>query len=229
MKLLVSDFDNTLYNDDYLENIRLINEFVLKGNLFVIATGRSLFNLKKGIDNYHIPYSYLICNDGATIFDQNNKVIMENVISKKIVAKVFNKLKTYNLDEVLVVNENEFSSNLTGKVFSVIAKFSDKEEAFKIISDIEKDIPEVQGYLSTNWINIISINQTKGNAIKYLQKKLNIDNKDIYTIGDAVNDIPMNKLYNGYAINSNCEELIKVSNGELTSFKQIFEKILEDN
>ena len=50
MKIVVSDFDNTFFTDKYLENIDIINDFVNKGNKFVIATGRPLYLLKK--DNF---------------------------------------------------------------------------------------------------------------------------------------------------------------------------------
>ena len=42
-KMLVSDYDQTFYlNDkDIIENINAVREFREKGNIFVIATGRS--------------------------------------------------------------------------------------------------------------------------------------------------------------------------------------------
>ena len=67
MKVLVSDFDNTLFTDDYQLNIKKINEFVDKGNLFIIATGRNYNQLKSDIKGKNIKYSYLICEDGAKI------------------------------------------------------------------------------------------------------------------------------------------------------------------
>ena len=46
MKLLVTDFDGTLYTDDYNKNIEALNKFKQKGNKIVIATGRYLSSLK---------------------------------------------------------------------------------------------------------------------------------------------------------------------------------------
>ena len=48
MKVLVSDYDKTLdINID--ENIKSINTFRKEGNIFVIATGRSLLDISKKI------------------------------------------------------------------------------------------------------------------------------------------------------------------------------------
>ena len=42
MKIIVSDFDGTLFGDDFEENRKAINDFVHRGNLFIIATGRAM-------------------------------------------------------------------------------------------------------------------------------------------------------------------------------------------
>ena len=59
MKLLVSDFDGTLFNDHYKENIEAVNRFVDAGNLFAIATGRDLNRLLKDLDR-NLKFNYLI-------------------------------------------------------------------------------------------------------------------------------------------------------------------------
>ena len=41
MKMLVSDFDGTLYTNDYQKNIEAVNRFVEAGNLFVINTSEA--------------------------------------------------------------------------------------------------------------------------------------------------------------------------------------------
>ena len=72
MKILASDFDDTLFvnNKDILEkNIKAIKEFITNGNIFCIITGRNYSYLKQDLIKYNIPYSYLICCDGAKIFN----------------------------------------------------------------------------------------------------------------------------------------------------------------
>ena len=62
MKILASDFDNTIYFlDDEEKNIRnseAIKKFISQGNIFCIITGRNYSDLKLLLNKYKIPYSY---------------------------------------------------------------------------------------------------------------------------------------------------------------------------
>ena len=49
-KIIVSDFDNTFFTDSYKKNIELVNDFVNKGNIFIIATGRPIYLLLNDLD-----------------------------------------------------------------------------------------------------------------------------------------------------------------------------------
>ena len=75
MKCLISDFDGTLYDNNFINNLKSIKEFIDDGNIFVVATGRTFKNIKKKIVEAGIPYNYLICNNGLTIFDDKNNLI----------------------------------------------------------------------------------------------------------------------------------------------------------
>lgn len=77
MKMVVSDYDGTLFNgkQSLIDNIEAIDSFRKNCNLFVIATERSFPSIKKEINFYNIPYDYLICNNGSVIFDNNNNVL----------------------------------------------------------------------------------------------------------------------------------------------------------
>ncbi len=83
MKLLVSDYDQTLTVGDINKNIEMISKFVKKNNYFVIATGRNYKSIMNEIKKLEIPYQFLICNDGSIIFDKNNKEIYRNNLGKE--------------------------------------------------------------------------------------------------------------------------------------------------
>ena len=78
-KIFVSDYDQTFYlNDEDIEKNKIaINEFRKKGNIFVIATGRSYFDFQNKVDEYNLNYDYVIINHGATILDKNNNILMK--------------------------------------------------------------------------------------------------------------------------------------------------------
>ena len=42
MKILVSDFDRTFYDEKYQESIEMVKKFREKNNVLIIATGRDL-------------------------------------------------------------------------------------------------------------------------------------------------------------------------------------------
>ena len=72
MKVLVSDFDLTLYDDNYANNVLAIKKFVKEGNIFIIATGRSMYDLER--DLVDIPCKWYICKDGASIYNDKKEL-----------------------------------------------------------------------------------------------------------------------------------------------------------
>ena len=86
MKLLVSDYDGTIYDQDSIretrKNIDTIKKFKDNGNLFSIATARIFPSIKAQTEKFNIPYDYLICCDGGCIFDKNDKLIYSNPIDE---------------------------------------------------------------------------------------------------------------------------------------------------
>lgn len=230
MKLIVSDFDRTFYDDNYEENIKLINEFVAKGNMFVIATGRPLYLLKEDLIGYKISYSYLICKDGAVIFDKKGNKIFQKDIPNEIASQIYDILDNdKNMRETYLDNTSELTIDKNDSINSIISRPSDMERAQDTLECIKKEFDIVDGYISKNWLNITHKDVSKGMAIHYLQNLLEIKNEDIYTIGDSVNDISMNSMYNSYAVKDSDEGLYKVSNHSVDSFKEFMEAINEDN
>lgn len=78
--ILASDFDNTIYVEDknqLQENIKYIKLW-MRENIFVITTGRSYYSIYPLLVKNNIPYNYLICNNGAMVFDANNNIIESN-------------------------------------------------------------------------------------------------------------------------------------------------------
>ena len=84
-KIVVSDYDKTFYlNDEDIENNKIaVDEFRKKGNIFVIATGRSYFDLQNKVKLYQFEYDYLLINHGATMIDKNNHVIYNFLLKMK--------------------------------------------------------------------------------------------------------------------------------------------------
>lgn len=218
MKIIVSDFDQTFYTKDFKENIKAINKWTKDGNLFVIATGRNIHSLNSVIKDYHIKYSYLICNDGGVIFDKDMHQVYRKDIDLNVFKLVYDYFKEY-FTEVYIDNGYQltyFSEEANG----VIARYTDKLSAIKHLDYIKKIFPTVGGYISDNYINATHVSVNKASAIKLL-----FNETDIYVIGDKDNDIPMFKDYYGISLNNSINELKELSKEQVKDFKEALDII----
>ena len=200
MKCLISDFDGTFYDNNFINNLKSIKEFIDDGNIFVVATGRTFKNIKKKIVEVGIPYNYLICSDGASIFDSNDNVIYNKYLDNDLKEKLTLRFK--NDKRVSLINyDNNFELNgdVTQDTSRILIKTYKKTDYIQIIDELKKDYPYLKIYKSPNWINI-SI-ETKDVAITYLEKIIQIDK--IYVVGDSYNDIEMISKYDGYIMANN--------------------------
>lgn len=223
MKIIVSDFDGTFFNDDYLENIDYLNKFVEAGNLFIIATGRGINNLRKDIEDYKIKYSYLICSDGSTIYDNKGNNLYTCYINEQTVYDICKILDNdLNISFTLLENDNIASSSLSS---SICARYIDRKKALEQMNSIVQNFNDVYAYLSTNYINIRDIKTSKSEAINFLLKKYHFNKNDIYVIGDDVNDIQMIKDFNSFTYENSIEELKKNSKYIVKNFKEFIDKV----
>lgn len=226
MKIVVSDFDNTFFTDKYLENIDVINDFVNKGNKFVIATGRPLYLLKKNISHVNIPYCNVICSDGTIIFDKEDKIIYRETIDTEIVKKIVEELKDNDCVEDWFNNEAyQFSKDVEAPSNGILGVPKDREKAMQLIAHLNEKYPDVHAYLSHKWINILNKEISKGTAIEALIKIHNWDEKDVITMGDDFNDVPMNAIFNSYTFDYACDELKDVSTYVVKDFEEAINHI----
>jgi HAD superfamily hydrolase (TIGR01484 family) len=232
MKLLATDFDVTLFDkNNFNKNIEYVNKFVDEGNVFAIVTGRYLDNLLDDIKKYDLHYSYLICNDGGIIFDKDLNVLYRKDIPQAISIKIADIYKDssclfywYNDTGIGVTKDKNKISN------GLIGKFNDRIKAQRLLDDIKSQYNEIGGYLSNTWINITEKSVNKGYGIKILADVLNINGKNVYTIGDNINDISMsNYNFNCYCMKNSIPELKNVTIKSYNAVYELIKDILKEN
>lgn len=211
MKLLVTDFDGTFYDENYEKNIELIKN--IDNMDFVIATGRNYPSLKKDLK---INCKYYICNDGGYILDDNSNLIYRNKIDNNTVKTIYDRIIKLGYKDYFFDNINEFSYEIISNINKISVKIKD-DNTLEDIKYILKDLNDVYAYISTNWINILSIDSKKEKAIDFITKLKTYDN--ISVIGNDINDYDMLKKYNGYLIS-------KEKSNEFTTIKRFID--LED-
>lgn len=226
MKILVSDFDNTFFTNDIDENVKLVDEFINQSNIFIIATGRPLYLLKPELSKYKINYDFLICNDGAVIFDKEHNIIDKTNIDYLTTVQIYNILKRSNDIEHVYVDAIYDFGELDSKDFNgILALPYDRDKVELILKEIRYKYPTVQGYLSHHWLNILSVDASKGNAIKYLENMYDWKEENIYIIGDNNNDSSMTIYNNCFAVLSGKKEFIEKCNYKVKDFKEMMDRI----
>jgi len=124
-KILVSDYDQTFYlNDADVEKNKIaVEKFRKEGNVFVIATGRSYYDIQKKIDEYKINYDYLIINHGASILSEKDEIIYNFSIKNEIISKLKDDLEIH-IPNMKVLLENDTYITSTNKYFCCKEKLS---------------------------------------------------------------------------------------------------------
>ncbi len=100
MKWWFSDYDGTinLTHNDYIDprDLEFIKNWIKEGNKFAIATGRMEHEIKPVLEKAKIPYDYMICNNGAVIYENGKGVIANASIpkeSREEIKDIFDSLK----------------------------------------------------------------------------------------------------------------------------------------
>ena len=221
MKILVSDFDGTFFDNNYLKNIERINNFVDEGNIFVIATGRSVNNLKVDIQDYDIKYSYLICSDGASIYDSKHNNLYSCDIDRDLINPICEYLESdSNISLTLIENDNFVSGTNAN---SIAGKFVDRNLAEVLLKNLKLKFPQISAYLSENYINIRNKKVSKAKSIDFLINSFDFDIENIYTVGDGINDLEMLSRFNSFTFNHVNDDLKNVCNKCCENFCEVLD------
>ena len=192
MKILATDFDFTLYDDNYEKNLEYLK--TLKDIEVIICTGREHITL---FEDLKIECNYYILGDGSYIMNKNKEIVYIKPIKEETIKILKERIKQ------LKYTKHWFIS-FDNKVAKLEVKIKDRETAEKDLKYMLKDLDDVYGYVSRNWINIVDQQARKEIALEYLD---NINHYDkIYTVGDGVTDYGMLKKYNGYLISKEKKE-----------------------
>ncbi len=227
MRVLIADFDKTVYTDNYDKNIEAINKFVDDGNVFIIATGRNLYSLKKDLSD-SLKYSYLVCNNGGIIFDKGLNVVYRKDITDEVAKSIFDILKKNPyVGNPLIDKSTRYEDDIVSHANAVIARIIDRNKTKELLDSIIKKYPQITGYLSDRWLNIDDQSVSKGSALKHICNFIDYDYKMAYAIGDNLNDISMCEICNGFIIKGGSLELEKVCKGIVSDVFELIELLMD--
>lgn len=201
------------------KTIKYINKVSKVGHYFVINTGRPKQGMMQFKNKLKIDCPY-ICNNGGIIYYDNNKDFPKYFpINQEILKQFYIELKPFifammmsadnkiifsnrkfvpefmiHIDKDTIVIEDDIINNIDNINNISLSVYSDKFE------EVNEILNKYSPYISyRNWgkyDNIISLELyssdcSKGNALLYLKKYLNISKNHTIAFGDSNNDIDM--------------------------------------
>ena len=226
MKVLVSDFDGTLFIDNKVteKDIKKIEEFRKKGNIFIISTARNFSTVKKECLKYSINVDYFFCDIGSVILDNDGNVLYKKYIN------------SYEIEIIESVIEN-YKNLITIKRYGTNSKQVDKNDIieYKIAGEIVvlNEINHIlnskikQAKLQITEDNKLIIHTgTKEEIIQIFINQNSINKSIITTVGDELDDLNMLILYNGYRMNKCTMKLEKKIQNSVKSISEIIDLII---
>ena len=218
--LLVSDFDGTLYGSRHQigeRNIQALLSFMKQGGRFTVATGRvrRIFADYAGVVPMNAP---AILANGAALYDfETGRMLEQTLLPEesiemfKAVCEVFPELgfETYHDEEIYAYRPNAVTEGHMKKVGCSYIRAERIEDIplpwEKVLFQQEHDLLlQVQNWLSERfsseyevifstpvYLEITCKGISKGHMVKRLARRLGIEPKNIYCVGDNQNDIPM--------------------------------------
>ena len=230
MQILASDFDNTIYYENRDEqnkkNIEAIRKFIAEGNIFIIITGRNYTRLKKTLNEYDIPYNYLVCEDGAKMFNGEDICIDSTFLDEEEIVKVKKVLEDLKVDYYLDDGYNETEEH--SKCVKIVVRTTSLEEKEKILNAIYDNI-NVHIYASRRHVNIIHKTVNKEYALNRLFRIENLDISKLHVVGDDLNDYEMLRAFDGVIMKEHNPLLDDLNKEVYDNISDYIEYLLEKN
>ncbi len=231
VKLLVSDFDRTLYVGSCISHRTLlaVRTWMEQGNLFAVATGRDEESIRCKLGNYGLEADYLICNNGARVAAWKGDLLFHDEIDIRTVREIVADLeRRYDTTLALTIGKHriqvgkcgdtvlypeleicvrpEDCAKIQGGVLQIHKRFEDRTRAAGAADMLMKSYPDVSA-MANEWnLDIVRNGVDKAQAIIYLLSETALET-DVVVIGDSLNDVGMIRRFKGYTLEHAGEEV----------------------
>jgi hypothetical protein len=239
IKLIASDLDDTLLNNDYKISERdkeTIKKLKGKGIYFTIATGRVTYSVRKFAQELGVEVPYISFN-GAKITDpKNDNMVFSRELEKHRIKNILEYAEdrgihcnVYSDEKIFIKNNtkwseyyNTFSQHQNVEEVGSLIEFEFKEtpkillldehEVLKNALDEIKDFvdKDINIYFSKpNFLEFTHKQASKGDALKHIAELLGIKRNEVAAIGDSFNDESMIKYAGLSAVVGNGRDELK--------------------
>ena len=237
MKLLVMDYDGTLFvnDNDLKNNINYLKKWKNNNNLIMISTGRSYPSIKNQVDINNIIYDYISCADGSLIYDTDGNILEMYKMDNDIIEPYEKFYKDLKYEEIQFSYPRGYSNILLDdkNLLGINICLSNENYTKEIVNSfllLSEKYPKYHflNYMHPNfsYLCVKPSGIDKSKTIDYLKEKLKLKNNDIYVIGDSYNDLEMIKKYNGVCMDNSYDEILKISKKSYSTVAKYIEDIL---
>ncbi|NBK97045.1 MAG: HAD-IIB family hydrolase [Erysipelotrichia bacterium] len=234
MKIFASDYDGTIKIDGEVSNrnLQALQMWKEKGNQFGIITGRSSESIMQEIEKYGYKIAFLVCNNGGVIYDGNLHLLKTYAIDYTKALDIIEDIRTMDCNSFVlnngfhrakeVVNSayedykyGMYSSEYTvekiiaeKKICQIVISLNDNEEGKRLAAILnEKYKGYIEAYPNVNCIDIVPHGISKATGLDFVASYFGYAYEDIYTMGDAYNDLAMLKKYQGATLSHTFEDV----------------------
>lgn len=254
MKLLSSDYDDTLFIDEKIsqENLDAIHKFQSQGHLFGINSGRHLNSIFEECDKYDLKPDFFIGNNGTVVLNKEREILFISEFDPELVNEIITYFRTHLQDRVYFVSVNngydfgrefynpgcEFLPEHEGKLDDLLGKsistmfthVLNYEDTMPLVYQLREHFKDrAYFYGNAPFVDMVNQEIDKAFGVQKISEILNIDHKNIYTIGDSYNDMAMLSAYHGFVMSHAKDSVKKVANEEVESVSEAIERILTNN
>lgn len=239
IKLIVTDVDGTLLNDNHElhpDFWKIEEQLTSKGILFSIASGRQFYNLESKFEK--IKDRTMFFAENGTYVSHKGKELYVNPIENNAAIEFIElgrELTETNL--VLCGKDSAYIETDDEEFKTEISKFYERLQVVDDLTKVEDTylkvtlcnfngvedhtFPHFVNYTdrfkvaiaARVFIDITALDANKGNAIKGIQKELNITPEETLVFGDYLNDLEMMQVAkHSYAMKNAHPEIIEASN-----------------
>lgn len=227
-KLIVSDFDGTLIDDNQQipENVRsAINDYVSCGGVFAVCTGRMLCSILPRVRELGLK-GLVVANQGGVIADiESGKLIKCSGLDYEDAAEVCQNFEELNSNVNIYCGDDLYTNiskdneylQLYERIIGVDAEFVEGkmsefvtknrlrcQKVACLVAPNERDelYEKLLKRLGSRFdvtcsakvlIEVSPLNETKGEAVKFLCNSFNVPIDKCIAVGDNLNDLSMIK------------------------------------
>lgn len=237
--MIVTDMDGSLLNDahELPANFWEIEQALhSQGIKFAVASGRQYYNLLKNFKSLEDRMIFFAENGTYVVFN-GEQLLIQPLPTSEVKKFILLGRELPETDIVLCGKKCAYIESKNEKFYQEIKQFYEKLEVVDDLIQVEDDflkvtycnfngventiMPKLEEYeenfkvaiAAKIFIDITSREANKGNAIKGIQKKLNITPEETMVFGDYLNDLEMmQNCPNSYAMKNSHPDIIKASN-----------------